>query len=507
MSDDNHPSWPALSVVLLPVLLWLLAATVSAQADESMPTKPGLSETWFVIRYDDQPVGFEQIQVDSAANGLLRCHRKTELNLNRMGQGVTVSASLWTSQTPGGMLQTFHLQRVDGSGARVERSGMRSADGRRFQVNEKVTATRRQYDVAVPADTRSPIVSLWLPSVAMASGSRATVPVFFPESSAVSDVTFHQLRNRTLRLSDHGQVDARCFEFSVQADPASATTLLTDERLHVLRQEKKFLSRQLSLEATSAENALSAANGKSLDLDVQAGVPVDRLLSVSANRQKLILDLVITEGFLPRIPDSTFQSVQVIDESTARITLTPPVVPRPDLGRGSQIVPTALPATRWMPTNDPVLLRYVAVAVSAETDPGMICQRLEAFVHSKMRRSPFSTSFLPADEVAKIWKGDCTEHAVLLATLIRIKGIPARVVSGLVHTNRLFGFVGHMWVEARVHDRWIPFDSTLGLDGVGTTHLKLSDSEMPDSMTSGVSLFLPVLELAGRARMQVVSDR
>ena len=113
----------------------------------------------------------------------------------------------------------------------------------------------------------------------------------------------------------------------------------------------------------------------------------------------------------------------------------------------------------------------------------------------------------PADEIASDLRGDCTEHAVLLATLLRIRNIPSRIASGIVHTNQQFGFVGHTWVEAWIEGKWLPFDSTMGTAGVGTTHLKLAHSELPDEMNSGISLFLPVLDLTGRASIRVVDDR
>jgi transglutaminase-like putative cysteine protease len=148
-----------------------------------------------------------------------------------------------------------------------------------------------------------------------------------------------------------------------------------------------------------------------------------------------------------------------------------------------------------------------AIASAGQTDPRDVCRRLATYVHSKMQHSPFSTSLSSADEVARTRRGDCTEHAVLLAALMRIRGIPSRVVSGLVHTKQLLGFSGHMWVEAFVDGVWIPFDSTIGFGESGATHLKLADSEMPDTMNSGISLFLPVLDLAGRAEIKIVSDR
>jgi hypothetical protein len=124
-----------------------------------------------------------------------------------------------------------------------------------------------------------------------------------------------------------------------------------------------------------------------------------------------------------------------------------------------------------------------------------------------MKRSAFSTAILPANEVARTMRGDCTEHAMLLAALMRMKGVPSRLAAGIVHTNNQFGFTGHVWTEAYINHQWMPFDSTTGSDGVGTTHIKLADSEMPDSMTSSVTLFLPVLELVGRSSVRVVSEQ
>jgi transglutaminase-like putative cysteine protease len=147
------------------------------------------------------------------------------------------------------------------------------------------------------------------------------------------------------------------------------------------------------------------------------------------------------------------------------------------------------------------------MAAGSDTEPAIVCQKLETFVRQKMRHSAFSTSLLPADEVARTLKGDCTEHAVLLATLIRTRGIPARIASGLIHTNRQLGFTGHVWVEAEIHDSWEPFDSAVDASAPETTRIKLSDSQMPDTLISGASLFVPILELAGRSHVQILQAR
>jgi hypothetical protein len=490
------------------ILIATLLIQFAVPGTTTLAAEPVESEKWFLIEFDNHPVGFEHVKTRRTADAtqpLLACYRKTELYLNRMGQNLTLRASLWTTQSPDGQLKSFSLQRVDGAGTRIERSGRLSATEDAFVVKELVAATRREFRVPVPSGTRSPIVSVWLPQSSTILNNRLNLPVFFPETAGVATVTVEKKQDQEIRLNNK-PFRAKRIEFYPDADPGRSTTLFLDDQLSVVRQEKTFLSRLLSMQETSADVALSASTNKTLDLDVQSLIPIDHLISGNGNYVARVLELRVNSGFLPNIPDATFQSTESIDGSSTRLTLLPPKLPDRTNPSNAAAVHSALATTRWLPVSDPALQSMALFNAGSERDPGAICRRLEAAVHAKLRRSAFSTALLPANEVAKTLKGDCTEHAVLLATLMRIKGIPARVATGLVHTNQQYGFVGHAWVEALIGGQWIPFDSAVGQSGVTATYIKLTDSEMPDTLTSGVSLFLPVLELAGRASIHVVSD-
>lgn len=464
------------------------------------------TETWFLISFDGNPVGYEHVKTQTdAAQSQLACYRKTELYLNRMGQDLTLRAALWTTQTMDGQLKTFNLQRIDGAGTRIERSGTFVPARSAFEINERVAGTRRNFSVTAPSGTRSPILTVWLPQQSATWNQRLNTPVFFPETAGVATVSSERKSDREIRMNGKS-IRTRRIQFYPDADSTKSTTLYTDDQHSVLRQEKQFLSRMLSMEQTSAEVALTASTTKSLDLDVQTTIPIDRLLSGNHDQATRVLELRVSNGFLPAIPNATFQSVQQIDASTARITLPPPKIPLTTTRANAAPDHPALASSRWMPVSNPGLRSMALLAAGAETAAFAICTRLEATVHTRMRRSVFSTVMLPADQIAKTMKGDCTEHAILLATLIRTKGIPARIATGIVHTNQQYGFVGHAWVEALIDEHWIPFDSSVGHGGAGVTYIKLQDSNMPDTLTSGVSLFLPVLELAGRASVHVVSD-
>ena len=84
--------------------------------------------------------------------------------------------------------------------------------------------------------------------------------------------------------------------------------------------------------------------------------------------------------------------------------------------------------------------------------------------------------YASAREALRTRAGDCTEFAVLLAASARSRGIPARVVSGLVYTDRFSGkkevFSPHTWVQAWTGKRWTSYDA--GLGEFDATHIALA---------------------------------
>ncbi|MCH7548746.1 MAG: transglutaminase domain-containing protein [Candidatus Krumholzibacteriota bacterium] len=68
----------------------------------------------------------------------------------------------------------------------------------------------------------------------------------------------------------------------------------------------------------------------------------------------------------------------------------------------------------------------------------------------------FEQGFASALEVLESREGDCTEHSILLTSLLRAAGIPARPAVGLVYHQG--ALIGHMWSEAYI-DHWRSLDA------------------------------------------------
>lgn len=208
-----------------------------------------------------------------------------------------------------------------------------------------------------------------------------------------------------------------------------------------------------------------------------------------------------------RKTNQTIRSTAALDCEVTVHPVTPEFalpegIEKPDLPTEADSAPTAM-----IQSDDPAIVAMAARCCGEESDPWKIALALEKCVHDSIERKDFSKSFASASEVAKELRGDCTEHSVLLAALLRAKKIPARVASGLVYVETADGpMMGyHMWNEAYIGERWIPLDAVLGQGGIGAGHLKILESSLPDQ--NPYVALLPVLQVLGELKISSVTEQ
>ncbi len=147
-------------------------------------------------------------------------------------------------------------------------------------------------------------------------------------------------------------------------------------------------------------------------------------------------------------------------------------------------------------------------AIPAGNQPWEVAKALERLVHEKMGTTS-GIGFATAGQVARDLKGDCRQHAMLLATLCRARQIPARTALGLVYiTDRATGKPAlgfHMWTEVYCDGGWRGLDATLGEGRIGPGHVKVTDTTWADAPS--LAPLLPVLRVMGRLKATVVSFR
>lgn len=170
-----------------------------------------------------------------------------------------------------------------------------------------------------------------------------------------------------------------------------------------------------------------------------------------------------------------------------------------------------LQATPYLQVQDPELDQTALRVIGPETRAYYAARKLQKWVYQNIANKDFSVGFATAKETFESKKGDCTEHAVLLTSLLRSAGIPARVAIGLIYLpdedSDLGKFVFHMWTEAYIGTNeigdWVALDATNPEPIPDATHIKLADSALTASEDL-LRLTEQVSSLMGKIRVDVV---
>ncbi len=276
---------------------------------------------------------------------------------------------------------------------------------------------------------------------------------------------------------------------------------------------------------TTREVALAESGPARFDLLLSTTVRVNRPLEHPEATRRIRYRVQLASGDPSRIfANGLTQRVTSLDPHTAEIEVRAvrPSKPANKSPANTQPVPRAIStlapaaetfsahppldedrhANNLVQSDDPQIVALAKQAAGDKTDAWEVAQALERFVCDYIQVKSYSQAFSTAVEVAASREGACTQHAVLLAALARARGIPARVVVGLVYTESHPGFAFHMWDEAWIGDRWIPLDATRGAGGIGAAYLKLADSSLNGQ--AAYSCFLPVTEVIGQAKIEIL---
>jgi hypothetical protein len=281
-------------------------------------------------------------------------------------------------------------------------------------------------------------------------------------------------------------------------------TAWTDRSGDVLKTRMALMNIEM-LRATK-DLAMAKSDLPMIDLGQGIAVKLDRPLAKAHETKRVRYRVRLDEGDPAAVfPSTASQQVKKADSHTAEITVRalrpgdPPV--NPDAPDAPPTDADRQP-NNFIQSDDPQIVADARAAAGKETDPWRVAAALERHAYEAVTQKGFKQAFATAAEVARTREGDCKAHAVYLAALARARGIPARMAVGLVYMPRSQAFGYHAWTEVYIDKRWIALDGTLAKGGIGGGHLKLAHSNMQG--TTAYSSFLPVLEVIGKLKIEVL---
>jgi len=487
---------------MLPVLCaWLLAARL-APADTTSTTQPASDlldpprgafvDEWYAVLMAGQKCGQMHSRMDrirSSRGDLIVTQTKMRIRLQRAGIQVEVSTYNKTTETLDGHPLSFVRKTYLGQQPITTEGTVR--DGR-------VTVTTSQLGQKLPPRTYP------LPKGAMMdwavfkeqlrrgfeAGTRYTLPLYEPSISPdrLCPTDIEILGPETVDL--FGRKVEAVKTRQVMHIPKGAEANIEQETISWVTPDGQIVKLRMEVldipvEVIACPKSIAMSPDQPAELMHDLVIPIHR--SLDADRLHKVTYRIRFTGDpdhspLAGIPETPVQKILRHSNREAIIQVTRPSAlarksATPDVLTGEQRA-RYLQASPILNYRDPKVAELVSQAARDEKDPRRLARLLVDFVERYIRRKSFNVGFATASEVARSREGDCTEHGVLLAAMGRAKGIPTRLVTGLVYTDYFAGrrnvLAGHLWTQFWIDGRWVDLDATRGQTDLDPTHLALS---------------------------------
>ena len=167
----------------------------------------------------------------------------------------------------------------------------------------------------------------------------------------------------------------------------------------------------------------------------------------------------------------------------------------PGSGSAGAAGPEDLASTLAIPSGSTRIRRLAEEITAGAGEPTEAIRRILDWMSDNLEQAA-ADSFSALD-VLDHRKAECQGHSFLYASLARARGIPTRVVNGLVYHPDYQGFLYHTWAESLLQGSWVPVDPTFRQLGADATHVRLLVGE-------DLADLLPLLDVIGSVKVQVL---
>lgn len=503
--QNSVKDWIANFYILMLLSVCLFIPHGTACSAEANVSRNRVHETWEIIFIGQNRIGYSNTTIDKVtlnSSSYLETSRVTFLKIKRFGQDLQMTSSIRTKESDTGELMEFDYEVKNPPAKPTSMTGVVSEG--RIEMVSIVNGQRFVKKDLWKEGTKSPAYQEYvLLNRKIEPGNSLHFNAFIPEYNKVSNISISAGNVRKTTLLDNDKRELISLKITQSVLPTMPMQAYADQNGNILKTEMNFLGQKMVTYQVPKEVALEAISGEELDLAVGTLVRVHQI--PNAHKTKKMVYEVASKGGEPAeilINDET-QTVEKTGEGQALVTVSQieikPVRHRIKADR------EYLDSSSYIQTKDPRIRELAHRVNGSGVDPLRVAYQLEKFVHDKVKEKNFSTALASAAEVAQSLQGDCTEHAVLLAALLRVKRIPSRIVVGMVYSERNQAFVGHMWTEALVGDQWIPLDATMGQGGIGAAHIKMGVTSFSDEGPAPITAFLPLHQILGNMEIRVVS--
>jgi transglutaminase-like putative cysteine protease len=480
-------------------------------------TRPCLAgddfERWYIMELGKSRAGWT-MQSQSTAGDLITSVSRTEINLARgkteaglsmdssfvetkAGKAVSLKTSSKFGKTPTVMTATFGETAIDvvvSVAGRTDKSTRPLPEGTWLTPAAANDFVRQR--LSANADK---IVVRTFEGASPGLDPMAALKVVTIERTAFEPVEY-EFEGKKIKAY-------KCIAVS-SSQPQVKSVEILDEAGVPLSTEAALGGIAISVKAASKAEANIRAEGP--ELMVSTFVKPDRPIPNPRDVTKAVYLLSVPDGQIPTLPTTGSQSIEAVGDKSVRLTIGKAPPTAAPVAETTDSALTACPTT--LNCSDPEIKKLAATATaSAGADKAERAEAIRQFVYKHISGKDLAVGFATASEVARTKQGDCTEHGVLTAAVLRADGIPSRVVAGLVYADHFANeadiFAYHMWTQALLEvngkPTWVDLDATLpNKRPFDATHIALAVSALGENDTQE-SLLTTLATVLGRLKISV----
>lgn len=515
------------AIVGLMSLCAVLFVSQARAADEPSTT----FDRWYILEMSGERAGYVHA-TERRKDGKIITQTDTRISIKRGHQAVTMRFDMWFVETEDGKPVEAASTLVPGAGMVVTRLVF-NEDG--------VTQTTGQGDAA-HATTLPPIDPEYLPPAAaqrlieeqIEQGEKQITAKMIDASMGVNLLDTTMTYGGEENIEVLGKVvPAVIWDTTVSNMPGIKVRGYTDAEGRALKTTVQLMP-GMDMVMIEADEQLAKAEVDPPEMMAGTLIRPDKPIENPRELRRAIYRVTLDKrgGTAIHLPRTGYQRVVYDNKTTAAVVL--------DLDSPVNVIDDLPDESHTQRSNmidhDHAKVREL-LAEALPEDPSDLsapdkASRLRAYVFDYIDEKDLSVGLASAGEVAQTAQGDCTEHAVLLAALLRAEGIPSRTVSGLIYIDEFLGKEGvfgyHMWTQAwlpgdpapgsgfRVNTdgqdsgdksgggggRWVDLDAVLHGTDFDAAHILLNVSAMQDGQM--VNDMIDMLPLFGGLKIEVI---
>jgi len=476
-SNSVKPSRPQSNLhlwFLIFLLVFLLAAPFLFSAFPFFSPWPSTINSpeksfWYLIKIGEKPVGYahEHSKEAVAAKGsITMTTEELKLVIRRLGANVEMaSLSEWEETEQGELIRVSLVLKLSSLETRTQ------AEVAEKEIIVRSTAGGKEFTQRLPYSGRllgpESLNRLTLTQLRSA-GEEIEFLTYSPELNQVVHGKRKAEGREEISLPGFTQpIKTLKITETIQELPTKRV-LWVDERGRLVQYLEPSPLGELKVYLSTEEAALAAARGQaetSIDFEgslIRANVRLPSARSIEGIK----LQIKFREGevTLPSFP-SPYQKVITADKKALTLSVERPKKPEKSAltsysreAKNNPEIREYLLSNAYLNIDDPLIQKVVREVTQESSNSWEKALRLRDWVSQNIVFDA-GIVFAPSNEVIRQRRGTCVSFAVLLATLARAAGLPARFILGYAYVNGVWG--GHAWTELYLAGTWLPFDAAL----------------------------------------------